>query len=261
MLVYVRSMWDCRYFLLSLVSNDLRARYRGSVLGLGWSLLNPVLMTAVLCFALSAIFKSDWRTLAPYIFAGLTVWNFIAGAAQQGCTSFLQAECYIRQHPVPMAIYPLRTVLSMAFHLLLALLPVIGASWWLKGLIGPAAFLSLVPSLVLLLVLGWAIAVLIGLLNVWFRDTRHLIDIFLQCVFYLTPIVYFPSDIAVGSTFGSVMRRNPLIPFISLIRDTILNNNVPSVHLFGRASFLAIVCLVIAGVALWRKERRLVFYL
>lgn len=162
MFVYLRSIWDYRYFLLSLVSNDLRSRYRGSVIGLGWSLLNPVLMTAVLCFAFSTIFHLEARKFAPPLFAGLTIWNFIAGVTQQGCTSFLQAECYIRQQPVPMALYPLRTVLATAFHLVIGLVPVVALSGWFNKLIGPMALLSLVPSLVLLLVLGWAIAVLMG---------------------------------------------------------------------------------------------------
>ena len=59
MYVYVRSVWECRYFWMSLVRMDLRSRYRGSVLGMGWSLLNPIFMSAILCIAFCAIFKQD----------------------------------------------------------------------------------------------------------------------------------------------------------------------------------------------------------
>jgi lipopolysaccharide transport system permease protein len=262
MLVYLQGMWDCRYFVLSLVANDLRSRYRGSILGLGWSLLNPVLMTVVLCFAFSAIFQADMQKLAPSIFAGLTIWNFIAGAAQQGCTSFLQAESYIRQHPVPMAIYPLRTVLTAAFHLVIGLIPVIAVSGWFSpvGLIGVKALISLVPSLMLLLVLGWALAVIMGLVNVWFRDTRHLVDIFLQVVFYLTPIVYLPEQVA-GKPLGEVIRYNPLVPFLNLVRHTILEDRIPSLTHFATGALAAVLCLAIAGGVLWKEERRLIFYL
>jgi ABC-type polysaccharide/polyol phosphate export permease len=257
---YLRTAWDCRYFLLSLVANDLRARYRGSILGLGWSLLNPILMTAVLCFAFSTVFRQNPSEFAPPLFAGLTIWNFIAGAAQLGCSSFLQAECYIRQQPVPMAIYPLRIVLSTAFHLLIGLAPVIALSGWFRGWIGPAALVSLVPSLLLLLILGWAIAVVVGLLNVWFRDTRHLVDVLMQVVFYLTPILY-PASLVQGTRFARVLELNPLVPFLELIRETILKNEVPSPAAYGLVSLLALLCTSLAMAALWRKERRLIFYL
>jgi lipopolysaccharide transport system permease protein len=271
---YLQSVWNCRYFWMSLVVNDLRARYRGSALGMGWSLLNPVLMTAILCFAFSTIFHQDPRQFAPFLFAGLTIWNFVLGVAQQGCTCFMQAEGYIRQHPAPMAIYPLRTVLSVAFHLVIGLVPVIllagllgkpteGASAEVSaggGFIGPAAFLCLIPGLVLLLVMGWALAVIVGLLNVWFRDTRHLIDIVMQVIFYLTPIIY-PPELLLGHWFSLVLRFNPLMPFLRLIRDPILLNQVPSLKQYAAATLIVVLSTTLAATALSKTERQLIFHL
>jgi ABC-type polysaccharide/polyol phosphate export permease len=160
-----------------------------------------------------------------------------------------------------MAIYPLRTVLATAFHLVVGLVPVMVVSGCVNGWIGPTALLSLIPSLLLLLALGWAIAVAVGLLNVWFRDTRHLTDIFMQVFFYLTPIIYPPSVLAANTWHAKVMRHNPLAPFINLVRNTILHNQPPSLTQYGMGMVAAVLCVGLAAVGLWKKERRLIFYL
>ena len=115
--------------------------------------------------------------------------------------------------------------------------------------------------LLLLLLLGWAIAVLIGIVNVHFRDTRHLIDIALQVFFYLTPVMYKPGLMEGRRTLGPLLRLNPLVPFLQLVRDTILTNKVPPMSVYATASLIVAVFLVAAGLALWNEERRLVFHL
>src|SRR5215207_9536845 len=118
MVNYLASVWDCRYFWLNLVKMDLRTRYRRSVLGLGWSLLNPIAMTIILCVVFSKVLMPNGgaRDYAPYLLAGLATWNYILTATIQGCQCLYQGEPYIRQHPAPMAIYPLRTALGGMVH-------------------------------------------------------------------------------------------------------------------------------------------------
>src|SRR5580693_6031661 len=113
---YVQAVWRCRYFWLSLVKMDLRTRYRGSVLGLGWSLLHPIAMTIILCTVFGQLFGAEVRTFAPFLMAGLTFWAYISAVTGQGCHCFFAGEAYIRQYPAPMAIYPLRTALASSFH-------------------------------------------------------------------------------------------------------------------------------------------------
>ena len=114
MTAYVTELWRLRHFWMALVRNDLRNRYRRSVLGLGWSLLQPIAMTVVLCTVFAGVFGVSLREYAPYLLSGLTFWSFISAAAISGCQSFFQGESYIRQHRAPLAIYPLRTTLGAA---------------------------------------------------------------------------------------------------------------------------------------------------
>lgn len=259
---YLRSIWGCRYFWLSLVKMDLRARYRGSFLGMGWSLLHPILMTVILCAAFSKIFGVSVEKFAPFLLAGLTLWSYVLAVTQAGTQCFFQGEAYIRQFPAPMAIYPLRTVLGAAFHLLVGMVPVVALCAWKNGgIAGPLQILSLLPTFGLLLLAGWAICTIMGLVNVHFRDTKHLSEIVLQAMFYLTPIMYPEEELARRRTLGKVLELNPLMPFLRLMRDTLLNNQVPTAATYLSATLIVVVLLAVAAAALRLEERRLIFYL
>ena len=133
--------------------------------------------------------------------SGLTFWNFISATAISGCQSFFQGESYIRQHRAPLAMYPLRTTLGAGYHFLVGMGVVLVAVSIFAGFANPLVLLSLVPSLVLLFVFAWSLAVCTGTLNVLFHDTQHLLEIILQIVFYMTPIIYKP-EILITRTLG-----------------------------------------------------------
>jgi ABC-type polysaccharide/polyol phosphate export permease len=118
---YMAAIWRCRYFWLSLVKNDLRTRYRRSVLGMGWSLLHPICMTTILTAVFCKLFHQSISDYAPFVLAGLATWNYVLTVVQHGCHCFFIGESYIRQYPAPLAIYPLRTALGGTVHFLLAL--------------------------------------------------------------------------------------------------------------------------------------------
>ena len=92
----------------------------------------------------------------------------------QGCQCFFQGESYIRQHPAPLAIYPLRTTLGAGFHFLLGLVIAVVFVWMRARASGNLpALLSLVPTLALLFLVGWSLAVCMGVANVMFQDSQH----------------------------------------------------------------------------------------
>ena len=105
-------------------------------------------------------------------------------ATKQGCQCFFQGEPYIRQHPAPIAIYPLRTALGETVHFLIALCVVLGLVWYLHGFGNLPVLLTLVPTLLLLFVFVWSLALIAGFANVYFQDTQHLADVGFQILFY-----------------------------------------------------------------------------
>jgi ABC-type polysaccharide/polyol phosphate export permease len=257
--VYFSAIWRCRYFWLSLVKMDLRTRYRGSVLGIGWSLLQPLAMTAIFCVVFTQIFPTPIKEYAPMLMVGLACWNFVLNVTLQGCACFYLAEPYIRQYPAPLAIYPLRTALGVGFHFLVALLLGMLLSWGLNGIHHPVVLLALVPAVVLLVLFGWSLSVLAGLATVHFPDTKHLSEVAFQMVFYVTPIIYPPS--LVSGRLGQVMSCNPLSFFLDLFRVPIVQGQLPPLHSYVGACLTVMVAAGGAAYALRSLERRFIFHL
>jgi ABC-type polysaccharide/polyol phosphate export permease len=260
MTAYVTELWRLRHFWLALVRNDLRNRYRRSVLGLGWSLLQPIAMTVVLCTVFAGVFNMSLAEYCPYLLSGLTFWGFVSTAAITGCQSFSQGEPYIRQHRAPLAIYPLRTTLGAGYHFLVGMGVVLVAVGVFSGLRNPPALLSLAPSLVLLFVFAWSLAVCTGTLNVLFHDTQHLLEIILQILFYMTPIMYKP-EILIDRNLGWAVQFNPFAVLLDLIRQPLLEGAWPSSETVRASLLIAAVMVAVAALLLRWCERRLVFFL
>jgi lipopolysaccharide transport system permease protein len=261
---YVRAVWRCRFFWLSLVHIDLRTRYRGSWLGIGWSLLQPLGMSIILCvvfYRLLANQKEPISHYGPYLVLGTTLWSFILNTTMGGCQCFRAAESYIRQYPAPLAIYPLRTVLGLAFHFLLGLGIAILLTAVMHGITNPPALLSLVPSLVLLLLLAWSVALVAGLCNVHFPDTNYFVEIVFQGLFYLTPIMYTQAMLDNAPELVVIFRYNPLTYFLRLLRDPILEGHAPSWRVYGGAILSVLLLSSLAMYLLRRLESRVIYYL
>lgn len=260
MTAYLQSVWKCRYFWMSLVQMDLRNRYRRSVLGMGWSMLHPLIMTAVMCVVFHRIFNQDVRTFAPFLLVGFCFWNYLTAVVNQGCNCLFQGEAYIRQYPAPMAIYPLRTMLGAVVHFLIALAVVIALSWGLNGFGNAPALVSLVPALLLLCVFGWSIAVIAGFSTAYFPDMKHLAEVGLQILFYASPVIY-PPNVLRDKGLGWIVDYNPLASLMELLREPILHGRLPTVSAMGVATVMVGLIFALAVVTLVKLQRKIIFQL
>jgi ABC-type polysaccharide/polyol phosphate export permease len=264
MLRQLAAIWKYRHFWSSLVVMDLRTRYRRSILGIGWSLMNPILMTIVFCVVFGAWFNNpNWRYYGPYFLSGMVIFGFVRDSAMTGCTTFFRNEPYIRQCPLPLAIYTLRTVLGAAIHFLIAIaivmvaVAVLTPSQWLQTV---SHLWVVVPSLVLLFVFCWSISVLSSFLTVYFQDTQQLLEVLFQVFFFLTPIMY-PHQMLVDRGLNILLQINPVVTFFEMIRQPILTGQLPTLWCLTKA---CIVVTFFGGLAIgtiaW-LERRLIFHL
>jgi lipopolysaccharide transport system permease protein len=264
MLTYFDSIWKCRYFWISLVKLDLRTRYRRSYLGMGWSLLHPVCMTLVMCLVFPKIFHQSIVDFAPNLLAGLAVWQYIVNCTIQGCQSFFQGEQYIRQTPMPLAIFPLRTVLSSTFHFVIALglVIVLTSVLAMMGLrdVHPFALLHIIPGVAMLFVFCWSVAVLAALMNVFFHDTQHLAEVGFQMFFYVTPILY-KANVLEEHGLGWLIRLNPVVVFLQLIREPLLDGVAPSVFTYFQGLAIISLTTALACLVLARLQKRLIFHM
>jgi homopolymeric O-antigen transport system permease protein len=266
MTTYLATVWRFRHFWLSLVRMDLRTRYRRSLLGVGWSLLQPLAMTAIFTVVFQYLMRIGGdQHISPgeYIsnaLTGLVCWNFVTACAVAGCHCFLLGESYIRQCPLPLAVYPLRTAIGALFHLAMGLVVVTCLCTIMRGFPGLPAVLSLLPSMLILFVFGWSLAVLGGSANVFFQDTQHLAEVGFQIGFYLSPIIW-TMDMAAGKAPFWLLQLNPSVPFLALIRYPLLHGTVPPVTEYFYSLAVALAAATTASVLLGRLQKRLIFYL
>jgi len=261
---YFSRIWRLRFFWMALVKIDLKNRYRRSMIGLGWSLLHPICMTIVLSVVFGQFFhRGDIKAYAPFLLSGFVFWNFITTAMSQGCQCFFQGESYIRQHPAPMAIYPLRTTLGAAIHFGIGLALALAIIWCEFGIVNAPSLLGLVPSLILIFIIGWSLAILTGVLNVLFQDCQHLIDVLLQMLFYLTPIMYEPQEVFKDnpSLVWCMKNLNPLAVMLDLLRSPILYGEFPAVQTYLLGIAAAVLAAVAASLTMMKIEKRMIFYL
>lgn len=257
---YIAEVWRSRFFWLSLVKMDLQLRYRRSMLGIGWSLIHPLASTVVLCVAFHEIFHTPVRQYVPFLMAGFAWWGYISGVTIRGCQCFVEAESYIRQHSLPMAVYPLRTALGCMIHCVIALAVVVVMILCFRGFRNPWALAVLPFSLVLLVMFGWAVAVLAGYVNSVFRDIQHASEIGFQVLFYLTPIIYPPESLA-RTRLGQLVGYNPLVPLLDIIREPLLEGRVPAPATFQAAGLATLIVTVFAMLFLRRLQKRVILYL
>jgi lipopolysaccharide transport system permease protein len=262
MIHHVQAMWKFRHFLLALVRQDLRLRYHRSVIGIGWSLLNPIAMTCVLTIVFTNLLgNGDPIAYAAYVLTGMATWGFVRDSSLLGCRCFNANETYIRQSPVPYTIYTLRTVLGQAIHTLIALGVVISMIAIFNGNATILLRLPIVfPGLILTLLTAWAAATIAAFLTVYFHDTQHLMEVGAQILFYLTPIMYNRTLLDKGG-LGWIVDANPVSWLLELTRTPLLTGSTPSLQMYlaGGGFTLALIGLAI-GTYAW-LQKRVIFHL
>jgi ABC-type polysaccharide/polyol phosphate export permease len=262
MWAYLAGIWRCRYFWLMLVKNDLRQRYRRSVLGLGWSLVQPLAMTCIICFVFQTILMQGENVaqFAAHVLAGLACWNYLLTSTLQGCQCLYIGEAYIRQFPAPMAIYPLRIALAGTFHFLIAAAMVMLLCWCINGFGNLVVLPILLLSFAMLFTVVWSLAVLAGFANVYFQDTQHLCEVGFQILFYMTPIIY-PESLLKAQHLSWVASLNPVRALIDLVRKPILDGQIPPASTWVLAGITTAVLATAAGYTLARLQKRVIFSL
>jgi lipopolysaccharide transport system permease protein len=257
---YLSRMWKMRYFLVSLVGNDIRTRYRRSFIGIGWSLVRPLSMTAIFCVVFQKIFHAELGDYVPFVLIGMTVWQFLLECLTTGCHSFTRATAYIRQQPLPLAIFPLRSVLCSGFQSIMALGAALAVTWFFRGFGNIAVLPLLIPAMTLLLFLGWFLAILSSVAQSYFPDTSHLLEVSLQFLFYLTPIVYQQTYLEGRGRLSLILHYNPVTYLLDLVRVPMVDARMPA----WSSIQVSLLCLFAVGFMAWiamrRHERTLVFW-
>ena len=233
-------LWRHRQLITALTARDLKARYRGSVLGYFWSLANPLLLLAVYTLVFTQFFPTN--VVQPYplfLFSGILPWTFFAAAVLESTSSISANAGLIKKVLFPAEALPLVVVLSHLVHFALAI-PILLAAILAFAAMGKFTLtwtILLAPVLMLLQTMFVAgIAMTVSSASVLFRDLRDIVANLLQLGFFVTPIIYLIDNIQ-SRALRAMLRVNPMTPFVVAYQD---------VFFFGRLPNLSDSVLIVA---------------
>lgn len=243
-----------RYWSLvqALVARHLAGRYRGSVLGFVWSLLNPLCLMAVYTLVFHIYTRFDGTNhYTLFVFCGLLPWVWTQSTLIEGTSSIAGSGHLVTKSMFPPHILPLVSVCTGLVHFLLSLPIFFIFTFFLGGEVSwTLLLLPVVVAIHFCLLYGLVLAG--SSLNVFYRDVQHLVGNLLSLVFFLCPIVYPVTQ--VPQAFSWTLRANPFAVIVQLYHGVLLHGTVPSAELFGIAVCWAVISLVI-GAAVFNRYR------
>ena len=225
------TLYRHRQLIAALTARDLKARYRGSLLGYFWSLANPLLLLGVYTLVFTKFFPQ--QVVQPYplfLFSGILPWTFFAAAILESTSSISANAGLIKKVMFPAEALPLVVVLSHLVHFALAI-PILLAAIGVYALMGQFEFnvtILLVPVLMLLQTMFVAgIAMTVSSASVLFRDLRDIVANLMQLGFFVTPIIYLIDNIQ-SRALRAILRVNPMTPFVVAYQDIFFFGRMPN---------------------------------
>ncbi len=223
----LRDVWAYRELLGTLVRKELKVKYKNSALGFVWSLLNPMLYLVVFWIVFTKFIPAAIPSFPIFLLSGLLPYNLFSAGLGGGTTSIVGNASLVTKVWFPREILPLASIGAALVHFGLQLIVLAAAlvvfryqpSWSYLPLI--------VPALVTLLVLVAALAIFLAAINVYARDTQHLLELVLLAWFWMTPIVYVYAQ--VREKVGDWALLNPLTAIVITMQRAIWGNHLVTI--------------------------------
>ena len=235
--------------LRALIARDMKLRYRGSLLGMAWTLLNPLAELLVLLFIFSAVLPLNIPNYGAFLLSGLLANSWFQSGLSFATVSVVNNRELIRRPDVPSTILPVISVASTLVHFALSL-PVLFVLLLVNHVQLTTAVFALPLVIGVQFVLILAFAYPLAALHVWFRDTQYLLKVALQLMFYLTPIFYDRKTIP--PRFATLYMINPMVSIVDGYREILLRGRLPQPMPLLIVSVVSSIVLVF-GVVLFRR--------
>lgn len=249
-----------RYLLGELVKKDIKLKYRNSVLGFIWTLLEPLLTMIVLTIVFSNFLNGkDIENFPIYILCGRLLYSFFSNGTKLALKSIRKNSSMIRKVYVPKYIYPLSSALSGYVSFLLSLIVLVGVATVLR--LKPTWYLvqAIIP-LVTILVMTIGVGFILATLDVFFRDAEYLWGVILMLIMYASAIFYDPTDILANPAKAWILKYNPLYSIILNFRNAIFGVPMDVKYALYAGGF-AVVTLVVGLFLFYKKQDKFILYI
>lgn len=248
-----------KYLLKELVKKDIMLKYRSSVLGLLWTLLEPLLTMLVLTFVFGSFLGRGTKDFPVYVLAGRLIYSLFSNGTKLGLKSIRRNSSMIKKVYVPKYIYPLSSALSSFITFLFSLIVLVPVAIFCE--VKPTWHLieAILPMIVIL-VMTMGVSLILATMDVFFRDTEYLWGVILMLVMYASAIFYTTEKIFESPVKAFVIKANPLFCVITNFREAIYG--VPmNYKYFAYSASVSVVCLLFGMFLFYKKQDKFVLYI
>jgi lipopolysaccharide transport system permease protein len=220
---------------------DIRLRYRGSMLGPFWLTISTGVMVAALGGLYSTLFKLDLREYLPFLALSQVLWGFLAAVVSESCSVFTEAEGVIRSQRMPFFVFSLRALIRNVIALGHNIV-VIVVVFVIFGMVPDLSGLMALPGLVLWGIDALALTLILGAFCARFRDIQPIVNSIMQIAFFVTPVIWKPSQLGPNSIAN--LAFNPFYDLLEIVRGPILGTGVTATTWIGALFYSMVVCAI-----------------
>ena len=259
MIAAVREVIRYRELVLNLVRRDIKRRYKGSMLGFLWHLMNPLLILGTLWFVFGVMVQRivGMEAYAVYLLSALVAWNLFSQSVLNASSNLVTSGGLIRKVYVPKSVFPLASVGGGIVNYLLSLLPLLLLVAIDRRPLG-WSLLFLPVGLLLLIIFTTGMALLVSGLNVFYRDVQHITEVVFLAWFYASPIIW-PTSI--DSRLFVISAANPMAALIDCVRAPIYSGAMPPWASLELAVVSSLGVFVVGAMVFRRLEPRFIHHL
>ena len=242
-------MWKTKGILFNFAITDLKIRYRNSILGVLWSLVEPLLLLGVLFVVFSTMFRFEIPNFPIYLLLGIICWNFFKNGTTFALNSLTNRSALITQIYFPRAIPGLSAGITASIMIIFELV-VLGIFMIAFGFSPPSTVILLIPILALQLLLILGVSLPLSVLNVKYKDTEFIWSVVVHAGFFLTPIFY-QFDM-MPDYVQNVLQYSPMVQIVTMAHHVVLYGTLPSINsvLYAVGS---ISVITVIGYLIFRK--------
>ncbi len=257
-----------RCLLKEIVTRNIKVQYRNSVLGIFWTLLQPLLTTIVLAMVFGGLFGKSSDGVGNYVIyllCGRLLYDFYNQSTKRAMRSVNLSAGVIKKVYVPKYMYPLGNVISTFITFLISLIILVlfifVYSFTDKPVhITPYVLLAFVP-IVIMFILCIGVGLILSTAAVFFKDVEYLYDVFTMLLFYMTPIVYVVNKMNFSPFVKVVMMANPLYSIISMFRSCVLFGEMWNWNWFFYSLAFSIASVIIGGILFKKKQDKFILHI
>ncbi len=246
-----------QFLLEELIKRDFKKKYKRSILGMGWSVLSPLLMLLVMRLVFTQIFGNEIEHYTTYLFCGNLIFSFFNESTTQGMSALMSNASIFTKVNIPKYLFLLsknvQTLLNFGITLVVFFIFCI-----IDGITFTWAFLLLVYPILCLAVLNLGVGMILSAMFVFFRDIQYLWTVFVQLLMYMSAIFYSVEQFS--PTVQQIFHLNPVFLFINYFRKVVINGEIPSVwyHLFMLG--VSLLIFGIGALVYKRKNHKFLYY-